>query len=280
MTVQLNTFSDISTLVNPILERSLAVARDNNVLAGLVTPFSAEGSEDRKFFQYSAVTMNQVGETDDLTSQAFTPAVLGTITPAEWGAQVFLTDQRIASDWNAAREDSAQELGASMGNSVDTNLCGLFNSFTGGSAGASGSLATWAYFFEMQSKLRAAYAPMPYSFVCTPAQWYSLGKAVAPGATVTNSPNIQNEAARNFYVGSVGGVEIYVSANCETSSTDAYAGMFSRAAIGLDIRRPFRIEPDRDASRRGIELNASMVYGYGLYRPTFGVYGILKNAYS
>jgi len=280
MTVQLNTFSDISTIVNPILERSLAVARDNNVMAGLVTPFSAEGSEDRKFYQYSAVTINTLGESDDMTSQAFTPSILGTITPAEYGAQYFLTDQRVASDWNAVREDAAQELGAGMGNHVDVNLCGLFNSFTGGSAGASGSLATWAYFFELMSKLRTKYAPMPYVFVCKPAHWFSLGKAASVGATVTNAPAKQNALADNFYVGNVAGVEIYVTENCEESSTDAYAGMFSRAAIGLDIRRPFRIEPDRDPSRRGYELNASMVYGYGLYRPTFGVYGIFKNAYS
>jgi hypothetical protein len=277
---QLNTYSDISSIVNPILERSLAVARDNNVMAGLVSPFSSDGSEARKFYEYNSVTFAEVGESDDLTSQAFTPAVLGTVTPSEWATQVFLGDQRIASDWNMAREDAASELGASMANKVDTTLCGLFNTFTGGTVGASGSLATWAYFFEAQSKLRAKFAPMPYAFVCTPAQWYSLGKAVSVGATVTNSPNIQNDAARNFYVGSVAGVEIYVTANCEESSTDAYAGMFARQAITLDIRRPFRIEPERDASRRGIELNASMIFGAGLWRPTFGVQVLLKNAYS
>ena len=133
MTVQLNTYSDISSIVNPILERSLAVARDNNVMAGLVTPFSADGSEPRKFYQYSAVTFNEVGESDDLTSQAFTPSALGTVTPSEWAAQVFMTDQRIATDWNAAAEDAAQELGANMGQKVDETLAGLFNNFTGGS---------------------------------------------------------------------------------------------------------------------------------------------------
>jgi hypothetical protein len=56
--------------------------------------------------------------------------------------------------------------------------------------------------------------------------------------------------------------------------------MFARQAIALDIRRPFRIEPERDASRRGIELNASMIFGAGLWRPTFGVQVLLKNAYS
>lgn len=280
MTVQLNTYSDISSIVNPILERSLAVARDNNVMAGLVTPFSADGSEPRKFYQYSAVTFNEVGESDDLTSQAFTPSALGTVTPSEWAAQVFMTDQRIATDWNAAAEDAAQELGANMGQKVDETLAGLFNNFTGGSVSHSGSLFTWAYFFEGLSKLRANFAPMPYYFVCTPAQWFSLGSAASVGATVTNNPAKQDELGRNFYVGSVAGVDILVTENCETSSTDAYAGIFSRAALALDIRRPFRIEPERDASRRGIELNASMVYGAGVYRPTFGVYYLLKNAYS
>jgi hypothetical protein len=280
MTVQLNTYSDISTIVNPILEQSLAVARDNNVMAGLVSPFSADGSEPRKFYEYSASTYKTLGESDDMTSSAFTPSALGTITPQEYGNQFFLTDQRIATDWNAVRTDAASELGAAMGQHIDVALAGLFNTFTGGSVSHTGSLVTWAYFFEMQSKLRANLAPMPYTFVCSPAQWFSLGSAASVGATVTNSPNIQNEFGRNFYVGSVAGVEIYVSANVETASTDAYAGMFSKQAIALDIRRAFRIEPERDASRRGIELNATMLYGIGLWRPTFGIYGLFKDAYS
>ena len=280
MTVQLNTYSDISSIVNPILERSLAVARDNNVMARVVTPFSSDGSEPRKFYQYSAVTFNAVGESDDLSSQAFTPSALGTLTPAEYATQIFLGDQRIATDWNAVREDAALELGAEMGQTVDEALCGHFDEFTGGSVSHTGSLFTWDYFFEGLSKLRANFAPMPYTFVCTPAHWFSLGKAASVGATVTNNPAKQDELGRNFYVGSVAGVDILVTDNCEDSSTDAYAGIFSRAALALDIRRAFRIEPERDASRRGIELNASMIYASGVYRPTFGVWYLLKNAYS
>jgi hypothetical protein len=121
---------------------------------------------------------------------------------------------------------------------------------------------------------------MPYYFVCTSAQWFSLGGAAAVGATVTNNPRKQDEIGENFYIGSVGGVDIIVSENCEASSTDSYAGIFSRQAIAMDVRRSFTIEPDRDPSRRGIELNATMIYGAGLWRPTFGVYYLLKNAYS
>jgi hypothetical protein len=49
--------------------------------------------------------------------------------------------------------------------------------------------------------------------------------------------------------------------------------MFSRDASAYDLRRPFRIETQRDASRGGggWELNASIVYGEGVYRAAFGV---------
>ena len=49
-------------------------------------------------------------------------------------------------------------------------------------------------------------------------------------------------------------------------------GMFSRDALGLDLRQPFRIEPQRDASRGGggWELNATIEFAAGVYRPTFG----------
>ena len=34
---------------------------------------------------------------------------------------------------------------------------------------------------------------------------------------------------------------------------------------------PSRLEPERDASRRGWELNLSTVYAHGVWRPTYGV---------
>jgi hypothetical protein len=127
----------------------------------------------------------------------------------------------------------------------------------------------------MLTRLRAQNAPLPYKFVCHPYQWHVLGKAVAPGATVTNSDNIQNAVLQNFYVGSVSGVQIFTSSNISIDgSADAYCGMFAQPAIALDWRRAPRVEPERDASRRGWELNLSALYAHGVWRPKFGVQGI------
>jgi hypothetical protein len=49
--------------------------------------------------------------------------------------------------------------------------------------------------------------------------------------------------------------------------------MFARSAIALDMRQPFTINPQWNASYSGNgawELNASIEYAYGVYRPKFG----------
>lgn len=76
-----------------------------------------------------------------------------------------------------------------------------------------------------------------------------------------------------------GPVDIYTSTNCTTSGgTAAYAAMFTRDALALDIRQAMKIEPERDASRRGWELNVTAEFAHGIWRPTFGVQGIFDNS--
>jgi hypothetical protein len=233
----------------------------------------------RKNSEYGTAVINSIGETDDLTSQAFTPSLLSTLTPAEVGAQYFMTDQRLESDIFAVRQDAANELGFAMAQKIEKDLLGNFSSLTGGTVGAAGSALTWSYFYAMLTKLRAQNAPAQYAFVWRPEQWHYMGKAVAPGATVTNSPAIQDSIVGRFYVGSVSGVDIYVSSNIATDgSDDAVAAMFNPMAIALDVRRAPRLEPERDASRRGWELNLSAVYAHGIWRPKFGVKGTFDAA--
>jgi hypothetical protein len=243
-------------------------------MMNLVTTFGDRmGTATRSNQQYGGATVNTIGEDDDLVGQAFTPTAIATLVPTEKGAQYVLTDARIESDPFSVRADAARDLGEAMATKIETDLLGYLQTLSAGTIGTSGSVCTWSYFFNMLSVLRAAKAPMPYSFVCHPYTWGVLGKAVAPGATVTNSPALQNSIVGSFYQASVAGVDIYTSANIGTS-TGAYCGMFSKAAIGLDIRRAPRLEVERDASRRAWELNYTAVWAAGLWRPAFGCAGI------
>lgn len=275
-----NTYSDISTFVNSIFEDALFAARDQNLLMALVKNYGdMQGMAARKVQEYGTATISSVAETDDLVSQAFTPTALNTLTPAEAAGQFFLTDQRLETDPFGVKEDASLELGNAMAQKIEMDIASDFSSLTGGTIGAAGSAFSWGYFFAMLTGLRRQNAPRPWSLVCRPEHWHQLGKAAAVGATVTNSPAIQDEVLRNFYVGTVSGVDVFTSTNIAVdASDDAVAAMFSPMALAIDIRRAPRLEPERDASRRGWELNMSAVYAHGIWRPKFGVKGTFDAA--
>lgn len=274
----LNPSSDISSFINTIFEGAVLVARDNNVMTGLVRTFNDRtGVATRQNSQYGGASVNAIGETDDLVGQAFTPSSIATLTPSEVGAQYFLTDTRRESDPFAVANDASQDLGLAMATKLETDLISSFSSLTGGTVGTAGSLITWGYFLAMEAQLKAQKAPYPYFFVCHPYQWYQLAKAASVASSVaTNAPeSLKDEINTAFFVRQMGGVSIFVSSNFTIdANADTKPAMFSRDALALDMRRAPRIEPERDASRRGYELNLSAIYAKGVWRPTFGVQGI------
>lgn len=269
----INTYSDISALVNDIYEDALVVARDSTLAVRLVNVFTDQmGLAPRKVTEYGTVDVNQVGEDDDLASQSFNRSLLSTLTPAEYGAQIFATDSRIETDTESYRRDSAQELGTAFGQKVDTDIFGNFSSLTGGTIDSSGTTLAWSAIFNSISILRANNVPGPYVAVLHPYQWLDLAADVLPAGAQTNAPEFQDEVMRQFFVQRALGVDIFVSSNVAVDANDDATGaVFNRAALAYDSRRAFRLEPERDASRRGWELNATAVYAHGIWRPTYGV---------
>ena len=270
-----STYSDISTVVNSIYEVAFLTSREQSIMQGVVQVFSdTNSSTPRVWTSYTGGTIATVAETTDMSSQAFTHAAAGTLTPAQYGAQYFLTDQRLASDWAAAARDAGTDLGQLLAVHVDSNLAGtaIFQNLTAGTVGTAGGTLTWANIMRANAYLRAANVPFPYNVVLRPEQWYYLASASSGVPTLMVSDSVLENIAREFYVGSWGGMDFFIDANI-TSGTAAYGAMFNKQAIALDMRRAFRLESERDASRGGggYELNATMIYAYGVYRPTFGV---------
>jgi hypothetical protein len=273
----LNPSTDISTFINPIFDGALLVAREQNVM---VNPAMVRVMNDRTGLalrnnsQYGGMTVNDIAETDDLVGQAFTPSVLSTLTPSEAGGQYFLTDSRIESDPFNVKQDAMQDMGEAMSTKMDVDMLGLFSSFTGGTVGAAGTVITWGHVMAAEAQLRAQKAPYPYFLVLHPYQWAVLAKAASVASSVATNiaPSLAEQVNGNFWVRTVAGLNIFISANLTIdANSDCHAGMWSRDALAMDIRRAPRIEPDRKPSRRGWELNLSAVYAKGLWRPTFGI---------
>lgn len=280
MAIGPNLTSDISSYIQTVYDDAMFVLRENNLAAQLVkvfTDLSSTATRTGKDYSEASI-VTSIGEDDDLVAQKWNPSDGQSLTPGEIGAQFFLTDLRLASDPENLRNDAAMELGMAGATQIDQDVFGNFNALTGGTIGASGSANSWGYFYAMATKMRINKVPKPWYYVCTAAQYHPLGTALAQGGgalQVTGS--LAESVVGDFYLGRQAGIEIFVSENLETSSNDAYAAMFNPLAIALDVRRAPRLEPERDASRRGIELNFTSVYAHGIWKPTWGVQAIFSN---
>jgi hypothetical protein len=267
-----STYTGMSGLVNSIIDIALLTASEQSVMPALVRQWNdSNSSTTRIWAAYTGGTVATVTEATDMSAQTFTPAAAGTLTPVLYGTNYFLTDKRIRSDPFGAQRDAGEDLGRLMAVQVDTHLSGLFSSLTGGTVGSAGGTITWANIMRASAYVKTAFGPGPYAVVLHPVQWYYLTAATSGVPTLMQNTAIANSIVGGFYQASFGGMDFFTDANI-TSGTAAVGGLFSRDAIALDVRNPFKIEPQRDASRAGggWELNATMEYAKGVYRPTFG----------
>lgn len=269
-----STYGTMSTLIGNVYDLALLTAQEFNIMAPLVTVKNdLADSRPRVWSTFSGGTFAAIDENTDGTAQAFHATAAGTLTPYVYYQQIFLTDRRIKTDPMDAQSYAGQHLGETVAAAVDTHLVGQLASLTGGTVGAGSASMTWSYVMRAQSMLRTLKVPGPYTCVLHPVHWYALTSATADVPTLLqNNQSFMDSMLRPFYMGSYSGVDFLVDANITAGSASS-GGMFGKQAIVLDVRAPFSIEPQRDASRGGggFELNASMEYAYGLLRPTFGV---------
>lgn len=268
-----SSYGSITSIVNNVWEIALLTAREYGIMQNLVTVYGdMNGSGGRAWATYAGGTVQTVAETMDLgtATQAFTPSAAGTFTPTQYGLQYFITDQRIASDPFGVQRDAGQDIASLLAKKVDGDLVALFSTLTAGTVGSSGGTITWGDIQKASAKLRAQLAPPPYYCVLHPMQWYYLTSASSGVPTLLQSQELMNRFG-GFYQASWAGIDFMVDANITASATTPGA-LFSRQAMVYDVRRPLRIEVQRDASRGGggWELNATQIYAVGLFRSAFG----------
>ena len=275
---QLNTWSDVSAIANNIQEDAYFIVREAAIMQNFVTMFGdMKGGNPRISYEYSSVAAASIAETDDLTSSAFTPSAGQTLTPAEIGAQFFITDLRRDSELpESIMTDAARELGFAGADKINNDIAGDMASLTGGSIGAAGTVITWGYVAAAIAQARNASKSIavPLVAVIHGYQAAVLAKAASvAGATVITTPATNDSITKSGITQAFSflGVPIYQVFVSPDTGVDFTGGVFPREALALDWRRPIRIEAERDASRRGTEINMSGVYAHGVWRPALGV---------
>ena len=265
------TSSTLDDLFANIIMQARFTAEENSLMAGLITRYDI-GNVAGTTIQvpkYPAVTAADLTEGTDMSSSTVSTSGV-TVTVGEVGAQVLLTDMAAMGAGNPA-----QELGTVLGNSIatkmDKDIIALFDGFST-SLGGAGTEITVADLFKAAATLRNAKATGPVYAVVHPYHAYQLSANLTNTFANPNGGDLQNEAMRNGFVGSIGGIEVYQSANITADgSDDAKGAVFTREAMCIAMKRDFNLETERDASNRAFELNATAVYGVGELDDSFGV---------
>lgn len=265
------TSATLDDLFANIIAQARFTAEEQSLMLGLVTQYNI-GNQAGKTIQvpkYPAITAADLTEGTDMSSTEVSTSSVS-VTVGEVGAQVVLTDLAAMGAGNPA-----DELGTVLGNAIatkiDTDLIALFSGFSG-ALGAAGDEITVADLFKAAATLRSNKVTGSMAAVVHPFQAYQLKANLTNTFANPNGGDLQNEAMRNGYVGTIAGIDVYESANVSVDANDdAIAGVFAPEALAIALKRDFNLEVQRDASLRANELNATAIYGVGELDDSFGV---------
>ncbi len=272
----LSKVSDLNSLYNLIYDDTLATLYEENIMVsnGLVTYRETEGYAARKVAQWNRVTVQTKPEGEDFANPTTrSKSLAATITPAVAFGQYLLTDEMIQTESeDDVVNDSRADLGAALAEDIDVNLLADLASFTE-SVGTAGSVVTFGHVGAALSILEANKIRGRAAVALHPYQWNAIWNTLAkPAANYAFLGEAANEALRNYYKSDLLNALWFTSSSIAIdSSNDATGGIFTRDALIYDQREGLTIEPERDASKKATELNASVGYGHGVRRNAAGV---------
>lgn len=265
------TSTTLDDLFVNIIAQARFTAEEQSLMMGLVTQYDigAQAGKTIQVPKYPAIAAAGLTEGSDMSSTAVSTSSVS-VAVGEVGAQVILTDMAAFGAGNPA-----VELGTVLGNAIatkmDTDLIALFAGFSG-ALGAAGQEITVADLFKAAATLRANKVTGVINAVVHPYQAYALKANLTNSFANPNGGDLQNEAMRNGYVGTIAGINVYESANVPVDGLgDSVGAVFAPEALAIAMKRDFNIETQRDASLRAWELNATAIYGVGELDDSYGV---------
>ena len=258
-----NTYTDIS--YSAIISEQVKDA----LMAVVVTPalldfYDLAGSASKaikvpKAAKFTAAALTE--GTEVANTQLTTTSVTG--TAAEIGIMATVTDVLDVSSIAAAHGAKLRQLGRSLGDKMDVDICALFSGFTT-SVGTSTSNITLANLLDGIYAIEVADAGGLGSLVSVlhPRQTADLRTELeADAASIYVGTPHPGPASAGFF-GSWFGIDIFQSTNVPTSGGDVVGGLFVRDyALGMVQKWAARVEAMRWPPIRGFVMVATAMYG-------------------
>lgn len=227
--------------------------------------------------KFPGVTAFGLTEGVDMVSQTLTDTSIP-ISATEVGVSVELTKKMLRT---VRRDDFLRRSGIIMGSAVNVkeeqDFATLVDGF-GNFVGADGGSATIGQLAAGQAQLRAGTEPINeamfpgISAIMHPYGWNDISQKLFPtGSGDSHAPDVAppdgvatRQLASWFPTGVYFGTPIKVSTNLVTSGSNVRGGVFHAGSALIYEFMPVTVEvDDSDKSRRSIELNMVVDYGYG-----------------
>ena len=250
--------------------------QENAMLRNLVTMYDMTGTPGLTasipvWPAASAVSALSAGA--DLSNDSALASVTAVdITAVEYGNMSTIQDIVVEASPSDVGADVGRQLGGALAAAMDVSVTALFTNF--GEVGAAGDEVTVETLMKAAATLRSASVPMQgLVAVLHPFQAFNLKKAfLNAGGNFGASPDAANNAAREYFIGRIAGIDVFESASpVIDASDDTIGAVFHPAAIGMALKRDLRIALQRDESLRGFEVVASAAWGAGVIDATKGV---------
>jgi len=276
MADELDTGNSAGQLFENITQAAQFTLNENALLRNMVTVYNMQGTPGLtasvpvwpKVTGLSALSAGADLANTDISATAVD------ITAAEFGAMSTIQDIVVESSPIAVAQDAGRVLGDAVAQAMDEVVVDLFGSFTTDvGPGASGEM-TIDHILKAAATLRNNSVPMTgLVAVLHPLAAYNLKKGLLnAGGNFGASPDLANAAARQYFVGTVAGIDIFESASIDVDTDgDAISAVFHPAAIGMVMKRDLRIATQRDESIRGFEVVSSAAFGAGILDAAKGV---------
>lgn len=271
--------TNLPGLVDDIRVQSFKYMTQEGVMKSLVTRTGGVGnSVTEPYFDPTATAGVAVGtEGTDYSTLRQITTTRRTYTASEWIMMSFLTDQSVHMSKEATRDFHAQAHGYEHAENLEKKLLAVFASFTTSITATSTSGLTWAKIAAARTNLENVpkSAPKPYALVCSPDAWYYFAQGTSGAANpyYVSTGTLADTIQQKYVVSSlVGGINVYQSAYF-TQATTQNAGLFSKASISLFVPNDseYKMEPQRDASKRGNELVSTFTFGARVRIPSYGI---------
>jgi N4-gp56 family major capsid protein len=272
----------IDNFISNIVAEALFVASERSIMRPLVRNYNVAANSGKTIQVpiYPTVNAGDLTEGTDLSNTAVATSQK-TITIAEKGIMATVSDLAVNTGETDVVRDLGKLFGEAIAKKMDLDLTALFSALNGGTligdatASDGSEVLTVDEIFKAIATLRANSVPMTdLACVLHPNVAYDLKKSMTNTfGSSGNVSDLANEALRTGYVGQLGGVPVFESANiADTGTTGDYIGaLFHKDALGLAMMQDIRITTERDESLRATEVIATAVYGVGELHDSYGV---------